>query len=442
MKIALFVHCFFPDHFYGTETYTYQVAKSLQARGHQVVVVTGVFQGEPRNRGMLTGYVYDGLEVIAFDKNYLPHATVMETYWQETARPVLRQILDELKPDMVHVTHLVNHTAVLADEAKAAGYPVVATLTDFFGICFTSKLETAEGGLCKGPNPLRTNCLACYDRATGAWPRRHYKLANMAERLMYGLVRRRDPGRYYPIGDLQQRPTILRTAYRNYDAMIAPTQFLLDAYTRNGFDARRLHLSRFGVDLDRRAKLAKAGAPLCIGYVGQLVSHKGVDLLLHAARTLKPGSFRLKIHGQMENSPYCELLKSLATPETEFCGTFPSAEFHKVLAGMDVLAIPSTWYENSPLVLLNSLASHTPVIVSGVEGLTEFLDGGNGWSFARASVSELAALLQRLVARPDETRAHSQRTVYDRTTEVMVDDVVEVYGRVLGRPLTAASRAA
>jgi glycosyltransferase involved in cell wall biosynthesis len=442
MKIALFVHCFFPDHFYGTETYTYQVAKSLRARGHQVVVVAGVFQGEPRNRGILTRFFYDGLEVIAFDKNYLPHATVLETYWQEAARPVLRQILDEQKPDIVHVTHLVNHTAVLADEAKAAGYPVVATLTDFFGFCFTCKLETAEGELCKGPNLLRTNCLACYDKATGAWPRRHRQLANLTKRLAYGVVGRRDPSRFYPMGDLLQRPGILRKAYRNYDAMIAPTQFLYDAYIRNGFDARRMHLSRFGVDLDRRAKPANAGAPLTIGYVGQLVAHKGVDLLLHAVRTLKPGSFRLKIHGQMDGSSYCERLKTLATPETEFCGTFPSAEFHQVLAGMDVLAIPSTWYENSPLVLLNSLASHTPVIVSGVQGLTEFLDGRNGWSFGRGSVPELAALLQRLVASPDETRAHSQHTFYKRTIETMVDDVVEVYGRVLGGPVNAALRAA
>jgi glycosyltransferase involved in cell wall biosynthesis len=442
VKIALFVHCFFPDHFYGTETYTYQVAKSLQARGHRVVIVAGVFQGEPRNREMITRYVYDGLDVIAFDKNYLPHATVFETYWQETARPVLRKILDELKPDIVHVTHLVNHTAVLAGEAKAAGYPLVATLTDFFGFCFTSRLETAEGGLCKGPNRLRTNCLACHDKATGAWPRPHQTLANLADRVKYGLAGRGDRRRFYPIGDLAQRPGILRAAYENYDAMIAPTQFLHDAYVRNGFDAGRMLVSRFGVDLDRRAKPANAGAPLTIGYVGQIVAHKGVDLLLRAVRTLKPGSFRLKIYGQMESSPYCDLLTSLATPDTVFCGTFPSDEFHEVLAGMDVLAIPSTWYENSPLVLLNSLASHTPVIVSSVQGLTEFLDGGNGWSFARASLDELTALLQRLVARPDETRAHSQRTAYDRTIEVMVDDVVAVYGRVLGRPIAAAPRAA
>jgi glycosyltransferase involved in cell wall biosynthesis len=109
---------------------------------------------------------------------------------------------------------------------------------------------------------------------------------------------------------------------------------------------------------------------------------------------------------------------------------------------MDILAIPSTWYENSPLVLLNSLASHTPVIVAGVQGLTEFLDGGNGWSFSRGSVEELAALLQQLVAKPDETRAHSQRTFYDRTIEVMVDDVVDIYGRVLGKQRAAAPRAA
>ena len=47
MKVAFFVHCFFPQHFYGTETYTLSLAKQYRALGHEVVVVAAVFQGEP-----------------------------------------------------------------------------------------------------------------------------------------------------------------------------------------------------------------------------------------------------------------------------------------------------------------------------------------------------------------------------------------------------------
>ena len=51
MKVALFVHCFFPEHYYGTETYTLQIAQNLKSLGHEVVVVAAIFQGEPSPRG-------------------------------------------------------------------------------------------------------------------------------------------------------------------------------------------------------------------------------------------------------------------------------------------------------------------------------------------------------------------------------------------------------
>ena len=166
LKVALFVHCFFPDHFYGTETYTLELARNLKQLGHDVTVVAGVFQGEPKLEAAITRYTFSGIDVIAFDKNYLPHARISETYYQEAARPYLRQILTDLKPDIVHVTHLINHTAVLLDEVRDANVPVVATLTDFFGFCFNNKLERADGRLCAGPNALRSNCVACFLKAS------------------------------------------------------------------------------------------------------------------------------------------------------------------------------------------------------------------------------------------------------------------------------------
>ena len=436
MKIALFVHCFFPEHFYGTETYTLQIAQNLQSLGHEVVVVAGVFQGEPRRVALITRESYGGVPVVIIDKNFEPHACIRETYWQEAMRPHFRGLIAELKPDIIHVTHLINHTGVLLDEVRAAGYPTVATLTDFFGFCYNNKLEAANGALCAGPSLLRANCIACHLKAVeaGRDSTTHYRKVALSMRLSYALGFSRNRGAKTIVPDIVERPAKLAGAYKAYDAMLAPTLFLRDAYVTNGFNPARLYLSRFGVDLDRRPKARRSsGGPLVVGFVGQLAPHKGVDLLIEAARRMPVGSIGLQVYGPQDQFPdYMARLRQAAGPETKFLGSFAPSQMSEVLAGMDILAIPSTWYENSPLVLLNALATHTPVLVSGVQGLTEFVtEGVNGWSFRRGDGYDLTRVLRELAHNPGRVRQASEKTDYDRTTRTMAEDVVRLYAAVL-----------
>src|SRR5581483_6159578 len=99
MKVALVVHCFFPDHFYGTETYTLEIARNLQALGHDVTVISAVFQGEPPRGALINHYMYEGLRLTVIDKNALPHRNIRETYWQEDMREPLPQVLREVDYD-------------------------------------------------------------------------------------------------------------------------------------------------------------------------------------------------------------------------------------------------------------------------------------------------------------------------------------------------------
>ncbi len=437
MKIALFVHCFFPEHFYGTETYTLELARNFRRLGHDVTVVAGIFQGEASKDAPISAYEYDGIEVIAFDKNHVRHGTIAETYYQEAARPYLREILARVAPDVVHVTHLINHTAVLLEEAKQAGIPVVATLTDFFGFCFNNKLEAADGSLCAGPNALRSNCIACYMKASNhrfveristlpaGWPIAGLGM-RVSSRLGFDFVG--DGGA--SIHDLIVRPDILKRTYEAYDAMIAPSTFLYKAYKANGFAEHKLHLSHFGVDLDRRDKPVRlADSPITIGYVGQIAPHKGVDLLVSAVRDFPASVVRLEIYGpENQDVAYMQKLRDLGGENVRFCGTFAPSRMADVMADFDLLSIPSTWYENSPLVLLNALASHTPVIVSDVEGLTEFIEEGvSGWSFKRGNSESLRQLLVTLLANPDRIRTNAPKTTYERTPLSMTEEVLAVY---------------
>lgn len=453
MKIALFVHCFFPEHFYGTETYTLELATNLRAMGHEPVIVTAVFQDEPKGEQAITRYEYAGLTVYCFDKNYCPYTGVGETYYQPAVKPFLREILATIQPDLVHVTHLANHSAALLEVVKEFDLPVVATLTDFFGFCFTNKLETADGSLCSGPNTRRTNCLVCLLKSEALLPAAgsvkrlagRYPWAKAAAELLW-LVAHTPIAATGRIGSIikaiTERPDLLLKLYSTYQAVIAPSRFLHDAYVANGLTVP-VHLSRFGTDIDRHPKPARTlQSPLRFGFIGQIAPHKGTDILVEAFCRLPADLGELYIYGPEGPDPvYMARLKSRAQGfAVSFRGTFPKEKLAEVFAELDFLVIPSTWYENSPLVLLNALASHTPAIVADVAGMTEFVtDGWNGYIFSRGSVADLERVMQKAVREPEKARAMIAATEYLRTTRMMAEDVVALYKTVINNRTTSCT---
>ena len=446
MKVALFVHCFYPRHFYGTETYTLELAHRLQEMGHDVHVVAATFEGEPKQEQPIDAYEYQGIPVVSIDKNAFGHHGLGETYYQPAMRPVLRRVLLDLRPDVVHVTHLINHTATLLDEVRAQEVPMVGTLTDFFGFCYTNTLEAADGSLCGGPSPSRSNCVACWLKESRKQEgvglvRRAATSPPVLGVAAAGLVRAaRLPGvgaiaLGQSVRALVERPDVLGRAYEAFDAVITPTRFLRDAYERNGLRAPA-HEIRFGVDLPRDPKPRRATSdPLRIGYIGQLASHKGVDLLVDAFASLGPTNAELHVFGpeDQDGEYMARLRRSADGRAVSFRGTFPKEQMADVLGELDLLAIPSRWYENSPLVLLNALASHTPVLISDVAGMIEFVEpGANGLVFARGDSADLSRTLRRMVAAPDAIRAMAATTEYPRTTMAMANDTVQVYQQLTG----------
>jgi len=433
MRIALFVHCYYPEHYFGTESYTRLIARNLRDLGHEPTVVTATFAGEPSQDDLIERYRIDEIPVLRIDKNLLPHAGLGETYLQPGMAEVQTRILREIAPDVVHVTHLINHTASLLGVCERLAIPSFATFTDFFGFCFNNKLEAADSSLCAGPDRLRANCIACLMRDSPApTPMRRWLQGARARPLVSKALARR-PGLAgadaAEIIDLQRRPDRLLDAYRTYRAALAPSRFLRDAYDANGFE--NLVLSHFGIDLDRSAKPAAADGPIRLGYIGQLAPHKGVHHLLDAIRRVDGrDALSLAIFGSEAQDPaYAAELRRLADglPVT-FRGTFPVENVARIMAELDLLVIPSTWYENSPLILLQALATHTPVVISDVAGMTEFLrTGENGFAFRRGQAEDLAAVLRRFVDDRDLARRMSGSTDYERTSRDMTRDLLSMY---------------
>lgn len=442
MKIAFFVHCFFPDHFYGTEKYTLDLARHYRAKGHEVVVVTALFQGEQPAKDLVSYYEFQGIPVFCIDKNKIPHCNVKGTYYQSEMVLVLEGVLRKLSPDVVHVTHLINHTAALLEATKNLNIPTYSTFTDFFGFCLNNKLEGANGNLCTGPSASRTNCLTCYIKESSRNPVAASWMQAGSSPLKARLIAEAiNLGRHLPglsggridglVEDIVQRPGMLSSLYNTaYVAAVAPTSFLRSAYEQNGINIP-LHSIWFGVDIDRSPKpdRSKDHIPV-IGFIGQIAPHKGTDLLIEAFKRLPRNSAELRIYGPADqDAAYMAKLKvNSAGYDVQFLDTFPSEQMATVLSGIDLLVIPSRWYENSPLVLLNALATHTPVLVSDVPGMTEFLQPAiNGYSFVRGCARSLEEKLLALLSDRAALFAMSKTTNYERTSYDMAKQTLSIY---------------
>jgi hypothetical protein len=109
----------------------------------------------------------------------------------------------------------------------------------------------------------------------------------------------------------------------------------------------------------------------------------------------------LHVYGNPTQSPKIDIRLAASARRNssiKLLGTFPTAEIYRRLAKIDILVLPSTWAENSPLVLLNALASRTMVVVSDVEGMAELVSEGNAGHLVRPSdPAHLAKTLLSLV---------------------------------------------
>ncbi len=130
----------------------------------------------------------------------------------------------------------------------------------------------------------------------------------------------------------------------------------------------------------------------------------GVHLLVEAFRGLDPERAQLDIHGHAVPyegvDDYEADLRGLAAgaAHIRFGKAYRPEDVPSLLADADVLVVPSTWFENSPLTLHEAFLAGLPVVAAGHGGMAEFVvHEENGLHFEPGSTSSLRAALQRLV---------------------------------------------
>lgn len=449
MRILYVSHLFLPRYSGGTEVLTFQVAREMARRGHEVeVLACEDWRGgsEP-----VSGYdeAYEGLPVhrLRLNTAYSRDPVRAQYHFPEVENYLLPR-LRARRPELVHVHHFGHVTTAVATAAYQLGIPVVFTATDFWLICPTSQLLRYDQSLCNGPTNI-AKCAKCvaatyrrgqpYQRLLGAIPEPVFNL--LAHRLAPSLRGWSSSAR--GVASLVERAEWNRQIARKFSRLLVASRFMQQCFAENGIPSERMELVGFGIDTAWAQKLGprRFQAPLRVGFIGAISTHKGPHVLVEAFRRLQAGEpdsgerARLEIFGRLDFAPpYGEQLTQLAAgvPGIEFRGTFPHHEVARVLASLDVLVIPSVWYENSPLVLLTALAARLPVIVSDMGGLVEMVrDGENGLVVPAGDPAALAAALKRCLEDKELLPQLSRQMPSVKSNETYADELLVRYQAAL-----------
>lgn len=416
MRIVFLLHQFLPRHFSGTEQLTLKLAHALRSRGHHPVIVAA----EPLTaRDDPTRVETDEVEGLRVHRI---HGARLGPDWfdQDIMSPAVEgaigRILDEEKPDIVHVHHFAILGAGFLREAASRGLPVVFTATDFWWICPMSRLELPDGSICSGPRRDASNCLA--HLAGLALRRRQPALGAIAARTpavaWSGLAAAsRSPllSRSKPlnaIASLTRRAERLASLADHVDLVLAPTPPVHEALAGAGFAPEKLRLIPHAVECPAAppSPPPPVQGPVTVGFVGSLLPHKGAHILVQSLAHLPPGlDLKVVIYGDPElDQPYIERMRTAAGKTAypvEFRGVFPERSFGDILRDIDIVVLPSIWMENRPLTLLTALHARRPVIVSDMPGMTcEVAHGENGLVVPPGDAAALGAALASLAGDP------------------------------------------
>lgn len=395
MKILVVLHDYLPLHTGGSEIHAHQAARELARRGHDV---TSLFTerdlsapvGE-RREGSLEGV--RTLELV----HQREYADVRESWEEERSLALFQAELSGLKPDVVHFQHLAVWGSRCVPAARAGGARVVVTLHDYHLLCDIGTLLRPDGELCQ--DGLKGTCTACLRRhplRPERWGASEVEAAGQAPATAAGDEGREALWRTAAAQRFARHRSDLAAAH----VVISPSRFLAETFEQAGFrPAREVEILKAGYPGPIHPPRRRGTGPLRVGYVGGIYFSKGVHVLLEAFRHLRGEPVELAVHGHLDWFPdyVAGLQEGIEGLAITFPGPFEPGRVDEVLADLDVLVLPSVWYENMPITIHEAHRHGIPVIVTDLGGMVEAVEHGvTGLRFPRGDARALAEAIRSL----------------------------------------------
>ncbi len=412
IRLLYITHFFPPTHNAGTENYTLGLAKAFQDRGYEVEVLCAEDwdTGDKYWNGVSVDQ-YNGVSIRRIHLNWKKASNPNKVLFDSVlVEDWLDNYLVKESIDLVHVTSTYSLGVGVLRSVKHAGIPLVMTLMDFWFICPNHQLYRSDGSLCEGKTTA-WECDKCLlDNSHLYREYKHLKLPDLFDEKIWKTLSHlsivaKQRGMRGMLIDMDERKRILAEAILLPDIIISHSNTIKE-YTCNIFSVP-IEIIKYGSDLSWLENCCDKTPSdrFRIGYIGQMHKTKGVHVLIDAFLKAELGATAsLYLWGDLNANPtYVEQLKNRigSNKSIKLCGRFEHSKLGDILSSIDVLVVPSIWYENSPLVISEAFATKTPVIASNLGGMREaIVDGVDGLLFSPGDSEDLSRILKELINNP------------------------------------------
>ena len=287
----------------------------------------------------------------------------VNTVYSFRSRSATDDVVSRCKPDIVHVHNFFPMLSPSIFYAcKARNVPTIMTLHNFRLLC-------ANGLLLRDGEP----CEKCVTGGVG-WGVIHkcYRSSRIGSAVVATMI-----AAHQRVGTWNEVVT----------RFIALTDFSRSRFARANFPVEKISVKPNFIhdpNLFSRAQ-DRSGVVFC----GRLSKEKGVDVLLDAWKNIDA---ELTVIG---DGPMADELRSRNLANVRFLGQINPESVHLALRSARALVVPSLWYENFPLVVVEAMAVGTPVIASRLGALSEIVrNGETGLLFAPGNVADLTRIVQ------------------------------------------------
>ena len=401
MRILKVIHGYPMRYNAGSEVYSQGLAQALAER-HEVHVFTRV--EDPFSADAAISEERDPADP-RVTVHLVNNAYTRDRYRHGGIDRRFAEVLDRLRPDVVHIGHLNHLSTSLIAEAAQRRLPIVFTLHDYWLLCPRGQLiqmhpdEQGPWPLCQGQEDRRC-AERCYSR--------YFSGANAEQ----------EEDVAYWTGWVGRRMSHMHEMALLVDRFIAPSRYLLSRYRDDfGLSAQKLQYLDYGFHRQRlTGRQRQPEDAFVFGYIGTHIPAKGIHTLLEAFGHLR-GEPLLRIWGRPrgETTPFLQqVIQGLPADTQRRIEWFPEYRNDQICTDVfnrvDAIVVPSIWLENSPLVIHEAQGARVPVVTANAGGMREYVaDGENGLLFSHRDAASLAAAMQRLVADPALAHRLGQR---------------------------------
>jgi len=289
------------------------------------------------------------------------------------AKRKIRSLLEKTGPDIAHL-HVFQHqlSPSIIREIKRFGIPVVNTVHDLKPLCPNYTM------LCHG-----AVCEKC---------KRHKYYHCLLNRCV------KDSLAASLVATVEMAVHLLLGSYSLIDAYITPSRFFRDKLVEYGFSPEKVQYIPNFIDCNRFRTDAQPADYIL--YFGRLSTEKGIKTLLNAMKHVKRSTLLMAGDGPFRNQAE-EMIYKDNLKNVKLLGYVTGRELVNLIENSKFTVLPSEWYENCPMSVLESMACGKPVIGAKIGGIPELIDHKRtGLVFEPGNAEQLSEDINYLLDNP------------------------------------------